>query len=197
MKPSAAGNTEVSGLIDLASLGGGTDNLDKIFGSGAPNAMPMGAPIKPNVSLVNQSGSSKILLIGGSIAAAVVVSIGTFFALQKFTNAGSPPQTAAPKQTASGAQSPTAPAAKPTPKVPAKKTPKSAETTVEKSSELPAPEKKEAAAGKVAATPVEKKTRRSKSQSAARKAKPKKSSWRQAKKNTKRTRRRRHRGFEA
>ena len=188
MKPSAAGNTEGSGLIDLASLGGGTDNLDKIFGSGAPNAMPMGAPIKPNVSLVNQSGSSKILLIGGSIAAAVVVSIGTFFALQKFTNAGPPPQTAAPKQIASGAQPPTAPAAKPAPKVPVKKTPKSAETTVEKSGELPAPEKKEAAAGKVAATPVEKKTtRRSKSQSATRKAKPKKSSWRQAKKNTKRT----------
>ena len=85
MHPNSDGNTEGSGLIDLAMLGGETDNLDRIFNSGAPNAAPMGAPIKPMASLVTQPRSNRMgLIIGASIFAALLAA-GATFAVLKFT----------------------------------------------------------------------------------------------------------------
>jgi hypothetical protein len=68
MAPSATGNTEASGLIDLAMLAGDSDNLDNMFTQGAPNAAPMGAPIKPMASLVTQPRNNRMGLIIAVVA---------------------------------------------------------------------------------------------------------------------------------
>ncbi|MGB0648312.1 MAG: GYF domain-containing protein, partial [Bradymonadia bacterium] len=68
MTPSATGNTEASGLIDLAMLAGDSQNLDNVFNQAGPSGAPMGAPIKPMASLVTQPKKSRIGLIIAAVA---------------------------------------------------------------------------------------------------------------------------------
>jgi predicted Zn finger-like uncharacterized protein len=97
MSPSATGNTEASGLIDLAMLTGDGDNLDSIFNHGAPNAAPMGAPIKPMASLVTQPKSNRIGLIIAVVAILVAgLTGGVVWFLLKPQQAQTPAVAAAP-----------------------------------------------------------------------------------------------------
>ena len=115
MSPSAMGNTEASGLIDLAMLAGDSDNLDNVFNHGAPNVAPMGAPIKPMASLVTQPRNNRIGLTIAVVAILVAGLTGgvVWFLLKPQQNATAPVAAqapAAPVTKAATAKAPVKPA---------------------------------------------------------------------------------------
>ena len=110
MHPSATKNTEGSGLIDLAMLGGDNENLDKVFNVTGPASAPMGAPIKPMASLVTQPRSNKTgLFIGVAIFAALLCGIVVFAGLYYLQNMNAP--AVATKQTEVASNTSTTPTA--------------------------------------------------------------------------------------